>query len=146
MKSLLSIAMLISIVVMAGCSSGIKVSQKPNPTDKIAIVSFKDCTDGVDCAGSGKKVTKAYSESLGAPVFSTLAEAKGYDILLGGLIKLYEDNSNNSKVTVIALMTKVEGNKHLITQFSTKNSTGLLKRSPEELAKELAEDMKNAMK
>lgn len=137
-----------AMVVLAGCSSGLQVIQKPQPGEKLAIVMFEDCRVDMDCPGSGKKVSDLYGEILGAPVLMFAKDAKDHDLLLTGILTNYNEavpmGLANNVVGVDLTLSRTKDNSTLITQKKFVTGPNLFS-STKRLSKDLANDLKRAM-
>lgn len=141
--------LMVVMLVMVGCSSGLQVLQKPNAADRLAIVMFNDCNGPMDCPGSGKKITDIYSEVLGVPVVMFESDAKGFDIILTGNVVNYNEAvpmaGNANTVMVDLRLKRVSDNTVLIKQSKQVFGSNLFS-STKGLSRDLAENFKESMK
>lgn len=138
----------VALFCLTGCSSGIKVTQKPDTTQKIAILMFSDCKGDVDCEGSGKKVSDIYSQVLGFPLVMFESDAKGFDVLLFGNVVMYHEAipmaAHANIIDVNLKLKRLADGKELISQKKQKMGSNVFS-SAQGLTKDLAEDLKKAM-
>jgi hypothetical protein len=149
MKSLNALLFVVVMLVMVGCSSGLKILQKPNATDRLAIVMFTDCNGPMDCPGSGKKITDIYSEVLGVPVVMFESDAKGFDVLLTGNIVNYNEAvpmAGNVNIVMVDLRLKRVSDNTLLIKQSKQAFGSNLFSSTIKLSRSMAEDLKESMK
>jgi hypothetical protein len=148
MKVTHAIVLVVLMLVMVGCSSGLQVIQRPNASDRLAIVLFADCNGAIDCPGSGKKVTDIYSEVLGAPVVMFESDAKGYDILLTGNVLRYNEAvpmaGHANLVKVNLQLKRIADNSVLISQIKQAAGSNLFS-STKSISRSLAEKLKESM-
>ena len=134
--------------MLAGCSSGLQVMQKPQPGEKLAIIMFDDCKLDQDCPGSGKKVSDFYSEALGAPVLMFAKDAANFDLLLTGNLTNYNEAVpmafNPNVVGVDLKLNRIKDNSILITQKKFATGSNVFS-STKGLSADLANDLKSAM-
>lgn len=143
------VLLLVVMLIMVGCSSGLQVLNKPNAADRLAIVLFSDCNGAMDCPGSGKKISDIYSEVLGAPVIMFESDAKGYDVILIGKVLNYNEAvpmaGNANTVMVDLRLKRVADNSVLIKQSAQVYGSNIFS-STRKLSRNLAEDLKDSMK
>jgi len=143
------IVLSLALLALVGCSSGLEVIKKPAPGDKMAIVMFNDCTQAMDCPGSGKKISDIYADVLGVPVVMFESDAKNFDVLLTGKITNYNEAvpmAFNANIVFVDLQLKKVSDNSLMAKQTQQAVGSNLFSSAKGLSHDLAIKLKDAIK